>query len=370
MKKKFLIGAVSLSASIIPLATVLACGSNEDSETKYVSYSGGAITGAESYFVTDGGSIEDKSFNQSGFEGWAEKSGQSDDGEHVLKPTNSSKIIDSYNNVKSKDGKLIVAMGFNHATPLRRFSQENPEIGFVLVDSTLDAVDENGITKQQGNVLSIVFKTEQAAFLEGLIAAKRAVEMDRDDPKIGWWGGMEIPSVTSFINGLTQGVEFYNKNNNNGKDVEVINAGYVGNFEAGNGKEPAESLLADGAELLLGVAGPQSFDAIKAIKDMNKTKDQAQIIGVDTDMSLSVEEEDKEFVFDSIQKGLKEETERAVEALLQNTDDQTYGFGKVVQASLEGDGVKITNPSKLDGVAISLGKSVDDLKESALEATA
>lgn len=370
--KKVWMGTTGLATLAIPLGAVVACGTAaKDTLPKYVSYSGGStIAGADSYFVTDGGSISDKSFNQSGFEGWEAASRQSDDGQHVLKPTNASKIADSYNAVKTKNGKLIVAMGYNHLTALKRFSEENPSMGFVFIDNTLTA-DDNGTKKQQGNVVSVVFKTEQAAFLEGIVASARAVAMDSTDPKIGWWGGMNIPSVNSFISGLRQGVDYYNANNDaSDKDVKVINAGYVGNFDAGEGKNSATQLINDGAELLLGVAGPQEFDAITAIKDANKNENQVQVIGVDTDMSKQVKPAaDSKYVFDSIMKGLKLETQNAVEAVLANPADSKYGFGKVFEATLDHDGVKIADPTKLDAVASTLGKNVSDLRAAAKQAT-
>ena len=369
--RKKLLTSAGLSVSLaMPIATVIACGKIEEYIPKYVQYNGGAIAKSDSYFVTDGGSIDDKSFNESGYDGFASASGESDASGHVMKPKDASLISDSYNTVKGLGGKLVVAMGFNHVTPLKRFSAENPGMGFVLVDGTLDSKDDKGATKQQGNVTSIVFKTEQAAFLEGVIAAKRAVDMDATDPKIGWWGGMNIPSVNSFINGLKQGVDFYNQNNGTTKDVTVIDAGYVGNFEAGKGKIPAEKLIDKGAELLLGVAGPQAYDAITAIKAKSKSSSQVQIIGVDTDMSQQVKAAEKGYVFDSILKKLKSETEKAVKALIANTSDPNYGFGNVYQASLDDKGVGVTDPSKIADAANKLpNKSVKDIEDAAKLAT-
>jgi basic membrane protein A len=106
------------------------------------------------------------------------------------------------------------------------------------------------------NVQGQVFKTDQAAFLAGYLAAGMT-----KSGKIGYFGGAKIPTVTIFGVGLQAGVEYYNSVH--GTDVEVVgwdnetgDGVFTGDFEdLTKGKEATESLFDEGVDIFMGVGG-------------------------------------------------------------------------------------------------------------------
>lgn len=330
-----------------PTFMVLACSPKETlDENKYQAYSGPKTIAKEHvYFVTDGGKTDDKSFNQSGFEGFKDATQHSEKSSNVLAPENANLIKDEYNSALAKKAKLIIGMGFLHTKAMKAVAIRNPGVGFIYVDGEIK-VDSGSKKRQQGNILSIIFKVEQAAFLQGIVAAHKANEIDPIDPMVGFWGGADIPPVTSFIKGLQAGIDYFNKHKPIGKkDVKYpatkskinLNAGFAPN----GGTATATQLLTKGADLLLPVAGPQVEDAIKAIK--SSTSPKARVIGVDTDWKEQVDTADKKYIFDSIKKELRQAVKKAVEKLMLDTGDANYGFGNIITEDLDSNGVSINS---------------------------
>ncbi len=65
------------------------------------------------------------------------------------------------------------------------------------------------------NVLGQVFSTDQAGFLAGYLAAGVT-----KTGKVGTFGGIQIPTVTVFMDGYALGVKHYNEEQ--GTKVEVL----------------------------------------------------------------------------------------------------------------------------------------------------
>ena len=92
--------------------------------------------------------------------------------------------------------------------------------------------------------------------------------------------------------GYEAGVEYYNEMN--GTDVEVLgwstadnNGVFAGNFEStDDGRRIAEEFLAEGADVIMPVAGPVGLGSAEAVKAAGD----AWIIGVDTDWTVSAPE--------------------------------------------------------------------------------
>ncbi len=104
--------------------------------------------------------------------------------------------------------------------------------------------------------------------------------------KVGTYGGINIPSVTIFMNGFAAGVAQYNEDT--GEAVEVIgwdpetqDGLFTGDFEnVDNGRNTTEQLLDQGADIIMPVAGPVGNGTIEAIEAGGGDE---KIIWVDTD---------------------------------------------------------------------------------------
>ena len=68
-------------------------------------------------------------------------------------------------------------------------AEANPDIKFSIVDYTYDPVIPN--------VIGQIFNTDQAGFLAGYVAAGVT-----KTGKIGTFGGLQIPTVTVFMDGF------------------------------------------------------------------------------------------------------------------------------------------------------------------------
>jgi class 3 adenylate cyclase len=93
---------------------------------------------------------------------------------------------------------LIVTQGDLVAQDALATARAHPKQDFVVTDaSTVHGTP---------NVLSIVLRPEQAAFLAGYLAAGVS-----KTHKVGSFGGVPLPTVTSFMDGLSAGVLYYNR---------------------------------------------------------------------------------------------------------------------------------------------------------------
>jgi basic membrane protein A len=158
--------------------------------------------------------------------------------------------------------------------------------------------------------------TDQAAFLAGYVAASVT-----KTGKVGVFGGVDIPSVTDFMDGFALGVAYYNEKNITGVevlgwDVEKHEGLFVGEYCcAAERRQLTQQLLDEGADIILPVAGmnigPGAANAVQ-------THGNAYIISVDTDWTVT-NPEYVNVVITSIIKNYDVNVMQAVKAIEENT---------------------------------------------------
>ena len=223
--------------------------------------------------VTDVGGIDDKSFNATSWHGM--ELAEEELGVEVAYLESQQQTDYAVNITQFVDQgyDMIVTVGFLLGEDTATFAQQNPETKFAIVDFAYDPPIEN--------VLGLTFATDEAAFLAGYLAAGMT-----QTGKVGTFGGIEIPPVTIFMVGFQAGVEYYNEQH--GTDVEVLGMDlFVGNFEStDDGRRAGEDLIAEGADIIMPVAGPVGLGTAAAVMEHPGT----MLIGVDTDCCISAEE--------------------------------------------------------------------------------
>jgi putative multiple sugar transport system substrate-binding protein len=275
--------------------------------------------------ITDTGGIDDKSFNATAWKGIEDA--QKDFGIDA-KFLESQEVSDYEKNINAflEEGcDLIVTVGFLIADATAAAADDNPGNKFSIVDFAYDpAID---------NVVGQLFNTDEAAFLAGYAAA--AVTKTG---KVGTFGGLPIPTVTIFMKGFVEGVDYYNA----AKGTDVVVLGYdlqdetKGLFsmdfdDQQKGRELAVSLMDEGADVIMPVAGPVGLGAAAAIQERGN----AYLIGVDSDWVLTAPEY-KDITLTSVMKMMDATTVEVIKSVI----DGSFEGGNVI-GTLENGGVDI-----------------------------
>lgn len=243
---------VSITASVVLSATLLTgCSSKEESTDSKPSI--GIVLGE--------GSINDQSFNQSTWEG-LEKA-EKDLGVKItyLESPQESDYIQNIETLVDENTDLIIGVGYQLKEAIKESAESYPEQKFALMDETYDKIPEN--------VVPVIFKEQEAAYLTGIIAAKMTKTSN-----VGFIGGMPTPAICKYQYGYKYGVETTNK------DVKVQEQ-YANSFsDQAKGKSIAKQMYASNADVILSAAGATGTGAIEAAREANK-----YAIGVDRDQS-------------------------------------------------------------------------------------
>ncbi len=247
--------------------TLAACGTAPEETSG--GGSGGSDAGGADYkacMVSDAGGWDDKSFNESSYNGLmtaVEKLGI----EHnTAESTTDSDFAPNINNMVTEGCDLIITVGFLLAPATGAAAQANPDTDFAIVDSGPQDADGNPIELE--NVKPLEFDTAQAAFLAGYLAAGMT-----ETGKVATYGGVNIPTVTIFMDGYVDGVAHYNETH--GTAVEVLGwnkdtqeGSIVGTFEdQSKGKAVSDEFYNAGADIVMPVAGPVGAGTLASAKE-------------------------------------------------------------------------------------------------------
>jgi len=337
--------AVALMAS----AALAACGDAPDEDKKG---SGSAKSDFLPCIVSDAGGFDDKSFNQLSFEGIKDAAKELGTDYKDVQSKTDQDYAPNLENLVGQGCKLIVTVGFALSAATVESAKANPNLEYVLIDDAADN-DFDG-NKDADNIKPILYDTAQAAFLAGYAAAdytKTGV--------VGTYGGQPFPTVTIFMDGFKQGVDYYNQKK--GKDVKLIGwegndkGVFTGGFDANEkATNTAKSILDKNADVILPVGGPIYQGALTAIKDSGKD---VALIGVDADF-YETDPSTQPLVLTSILKNMKTSTIEAVVAAGKGDFDPEAYVG-----TLENDGVGLAPFHDFESkVSPTLQSELDEVK--------
>ena len=168
---------------------------------------------------------------------------------------------------------------------------------------------------------------------------------------------MEIPTVTIFMVGYAGGVKYYNEVH--GTSVEVLGTDYyVGNFEStDDGRRAAESLMDEGADIVLPVAGPVGLGAAEVVRERG-----GLFIGVDADMFYTAPEY-KSVMLTSVMKNMDVSVYEAAEKVQDGTFE-----GGVSVGTLANEGVGLAPYHDFEAkVPKALTKEIDKLQKDLID---
>ena len=297
--------------------------------------------------ITDTGGIDDKSFNATAWKGIEDAVAQLGiEGKYL----ESKEVADYEKNLNAfveEKCDLIVTVGFLIGDATKATAEANPDIKFSIVDYAYDPAVPN--------IVGQVFNTDEAAYLAGYLAAGVT-----KTGKVGTFGGLPIPTVTIFMDGFAKGVAKYNEVK--GTNVQVLGWDPA-NPDAGlfsmsfddqqKGRELAVSLMDEGADIIMPVAGPVGLGAAAAIKERGN----AYLIGVDSDWFLTSPEY-ADITLTSVMKLMDATTMQVIKSVI----DGTFKGGVVV-GTLANNGVALAPLHNLESLASAeLLAEVEQLK--------
>lgn len=258
--KKVIIGTVVV-AGLIGLGGMMVSYAPTSTEASSCESSDGTY---EVTLVTDVGGINDKSFNQGTWEGVEKFCAENEDVDATYIETTDPATMETNLKTAAEQSEVVIIPGFNATTPLSNVAPLYPEDTFILIDAALP--------EPQPNVKSYMFSPEEAGYMAGYIAGK----MTKTN-QIAFIGGEEIPNVTPFADGYIEGAEAANP------DV-VVTEVYADTFvDSTKGQTMANTLYAEGNDIIFAAAGGTGIGVINAAVELNKAGEDVWAIGVDVD---------------------------------------------------------------------------------------
>jgi basic membrane protein A len=310
-------------------------------------------------FVTDTGGIDDKSFNTTQWNGVLRAQDELGIAGQFIQSDEATQYEPNLTEFASQGYDLVIASGFFLGADLAKVAAIYPDVSYTIVDYAYpDAfgVPEGVVGHAEciPNVQGQVFKTDQPAFLAGYLAAGMT-----ETGKLGYFGGAKIPTVTIFGVGFQAGMDYYNEVHDT--SVELIgwdNATGEGLFtndfvDLTKGKESAESLFDQGADIFMGVGGLIGAPGFDVARERG-----GYGIWVDVDGYVLLTES-QDVMLTSVMKNM----DNSVYAVIEDVVNDTFEGCVNYIGSLENDGVGLASYHDLDSaVPADLKAEIEDLK--------
>lgn len=237
--------------------------------------------------VTDTGGVDDRSFNQTAYKGLEDAQAEFGIEIQVLESQSPNDFEPNIQSLIQQECDIIVTVGFLLGDATAAAADANPDQMFAIVDFDFFDADA-GEDISFDNVKELTFATDEAAFLAGYVAAGTS-----ETGKLGTYGGINIPTVTIFMDGFQAGMEHFNSENGGSVELEGWDSAnpdgglFTGDFEnQDNGRQVTENLLGEGVDVVMPVAGPVGLGSAAAVQDAGE----GSLVWVDTDGCVSVEE--------------------------------------------------------------------------------
>ena len=264
--------------------------------------------------VTDVSGVNDQGFNQSSWEGMQRSAEDFNIEISYKESTQNADYVPNLSAMCDEKNDLIWGVGFGMSDAVLDAAKTNADRRFAIVDAG-DWEDT------PANLLGITFKTEDAGFLVGYIAANMT-----KTGKVGFIGGQSIPTLWQFECGYRAGVAYGNP------DVEVV-IQYAESFtDVAKGKSIANGMFVQDVDIVFVAAGGLGDGVIEAARESGKWA-----IGCDRDQNYMAP--------DNVLTSALKRVDNAIYNVNKELVDGTFEGGKTVVYGLKEGAVGIAPTS-------------------------
>jgi basic membrane protein A len=267
--------------------------------------------------VTDVGKVDDKSFNQTAWEGvqLAKTNGDADWVQYI--ETVDSKDYDKNIATFADAGyNAIVTVGFNLTEATYAAAKNYPNVKFIGIDQFLSKDDAHP-EWPLANLVSISYNEDQSGFLVGALGAM----MSKTHSLGAVCGTDAVPPVWRYGEGYKAGAAYEDAKSGTTTTVTVVyhsDVGFDKTFTDPNwGADTANSMIDKGADTIFGCGGKTGNGAVDAAAQRG-----VYAIGVDTDQYYTLPEAASRL----LSSAMKPETE-PVAAVLKMTKAGNFPTG-------------------------------------------
>ena len=224
--------------------------------------------------VTDVGEVDDKSFNQSAWEGVQQAADEMDAFVKYIETKDAKDYGANIVLFAEKDYDVIVTVGYAMGDATLVAAAEYPEIDFI-------GVDQGQWGGDVANVAGLIFPEDKAGFLAGALAA----QMSETGTIAAVLGTDLIPPVVAFKEGYEGGAKYIDP------DINLIATYHPGGLDVAFndpewGASTAKQALDQGADVVFGAGGKTGNGALIEVA----AHEDVLCIGVDSDQWETVPE--------------------------------------------------------------------------------
>jgi basic membrane protein A len=224
--------------------------------------------------VTDVGKVDDKSFNQSAWEG-AQAAAEATGGTaEYIETAAASDYATNIGQFVESGANVIITVGFALAEATAAAATENPDVHFIGVDQFPAG--------EACNLTGLLFNEDKAGFLAGALAGL----LTESNTLGAVLGTDQVPPVVAFKEGWEAGAQYTNP------EVNLISTYHPGGLDVAFtdpewGATTARQALDNGADIIFGAGG---LTGNGALIEVAKEGGAALCVGVDTDQWETVPE--------------------------------------------------------------------------------
>ncbi len=333
MKKIFKL----LLASLLTLSLLVACGGTTDNggtdveETKF-----------KVVAVLDSGGIDDKSFNQSSWDGvqrfLKDNNLSSDHATYLTSKADGSDYVPNLDRAASEGADMVIAIGFLFEDAISEVAPKHPDTAFLFIDGFVEGVP---------NIHNTSFAEHEGSYLVGLIAGARAAADGSN--RVGFVGGFPGAVIGRFQAGFEQGVWEANPE-------AVIDIQYAMSFEdTSKGDSIATKMYDDGSNIVMHAAGAVGNGVINAAQN----RDGVFVIGVDRDQyEDGVDQDGESVILTSMIKRVDVASYNFLQEYLDNGEIKSDLF--TFNMANDGIGAELTEDRNLTSDEITLVKEYQE----------